>query len=140
MGKNSEKKTWTSFLNTTLGPMFNTKPPNLGPVFNSTTYRYVYICLYIHIYRYRYRYFFRFLQVAGVSEGFSKRNMHFVFLFCWRKIKERKMMKNLKRTIKKNGELCFWVVVKKGSLLKWHFEKIGKRYLCSEGKTKAQFR
>ena len=30
--------------NITLGPSFNTKPPNLGPVFNSTA------CIYIYIY------------------------------------------------------------------------------------------
>ena len=62
----------------------------------------------------------------------------FVFLLCWKKGKG-KYEKMEKENFKKAQENCIlWVVVKKNGLCKnVIFWKIGKHYLCSEGKKRA---
>ena len=81
-----------------------------------------------------------FWQFVRVSKGFSNKNVHFLFLFFFYvgKSKKENMKKwegKFQKNAKKNS--VFWVVVKKNGsfFVKLSFcRKIGKHYLCSEGK------
>ena len=50
MRRNNQKKKLGPIFSTTLGPLFSTKPPNIGPNFYSTTYIYVYIYIFCFLF------------------------------------------------------------------------------------------
>ena len=88
-------------------------------------------------------FFWQFVRVS--KKGFSKKNVHFLFLsfFMLEKEKEKLMKKMEKENFKKkNRKIVFFgrlwrtlVFFVKTSF----FRKIGKHYLCSEGQKKCAF-
>ena len=71
----------------------------------------------------------------AVCQGVKKRDLKkcalFVFVFCWKKKKE----KNMKQIEKENShrlpeKLCFWVVVKNSFFAKLSFLKNGQTLIC----------